>query len=218
MQLINTEGLALVGPGSEWFWTALSGIVLALTAVGIYRQVRLQRDAAAIEQIAALAREWLSEPMARNRVAILTALKDGNDPTKAPPWAIRYIGNFWERIGYLVRSGHMEVRFVHETFADVGIWWRWIAGATGLVRAQTGNWTIGEHFEWLAASMDEMDRKRGIPAPDAARLLPSTLESNLEAIRTAEELRAVVMRPTSMSKGRGQRRTTFADLAPDQAT
>jgi hypothetical protein len=41
--LINTEGSALIGPGSEWFWTAVSGAVLAVTFLAIYRQLRLQR-------------------------------------------------------------------------------------------------------------------------------------------------------------------------------
>ena len=31
MKLINTDGMAFIGPGSEWFWTAVSGIVLAVT-------------------------------------------------------------------------------------------------------------------------------------------------------------------------------------------
>lgn len=28
MKLINTDGMALIGPGSEWFWTAVSWIIL----------------------------------------------------------------------------------------------------------------------------------------------------------------------------------------------
>ena len=31
---INTEGMSFIGPGSEWFWTALSGLVLAITFLG----------------------------------------------------------------------------------------------------------------------------------------------------------------------------------------
>ena len=53
MTLINTDGMAFIGPGSEWFWTALSGLVLAVTFFAIYRQLRLQRNQGAIEQIAA---------------------------------------------------------------------------------------------------------------------------------------------------------------------
>ncbi len=43
MNLVNTDGLVLLGPGSEWLWTAVSGIVLAGTFLAIYRQLRLQR-------------------------------------------------------------------------------------------------------------------------------------------------------------------------------
>ena len=41
MKLINVDGLALIGPGSEWFWTMLQFIALAITFVAIYRQFRI---------------------------------------------------------------------------------------------------------------------------------------------------------------------------------
>jgi hypothetical protein len=40
--LINTDGLALIGPGSEWFWTALQFTALAITFIAIYRQLQAQ--------------------------------------------------------------------------------------------------------------------------------------------------------------------------------
>ena len=40
MTLINTEGLAIIGPGSEWLWTALQFAALATTFVAIYRQLQ----------------------------------------------------------------------------------------------------------------------------------------------------------------------------------
>ena len=43
MKLIITVGMAFIGPGSEWFWAALTGLVLAGTGVAIYRQLRMQR-------------------------------------------------------------------------------------------------------------------------------------------------------------------------------
>lgn len=43
MKLINVDGLALIGPGSEWFWTMLQFIALAITFVAIYRQFRTQQ-------------------------------------------------------------------------------------------------------------------------------------------------------------------------------
>ena len=58
MQLINTDGMALIGPGSEWFWTALTGLILAITFFAIYRQLSIARSAtatpAAIDSSAAM--------------------------------------------------------------------------------------------------------------------------------------------------------------------
>ena len=43
MNLINTDGLALIGAGSEWFWTALQFSALAITFLAIYRQLGTQQ-------------------------------------------------------------------------------------------------------------------------------------------------------------------------------
>ena len=41
--LINTDGMAFFGPGSEWFWTMLQFTALATTFIAIYRQLRTQQ-------------------------------------------------------------------------------------------------------------------------------------------------------------------------------
>jgi hypothetical protein len=43
VKLINTDGMAFFGPGSEWFWTALQFTALAITFIAIYRQLRTQQ-------------------------------------------------------------------------------------------------------------------------------------------------------------------------------
>ena len=42
MEFINTDGMAIFGPGSEWFWTMLQFTALAITFAAIYRQLRAQ--------------------------------------------------------------------------------------------------------------------------------------------------------------------------------
>ena len=44
--LINTNGMAFFGPGSEWFWAALQFTALLITFIAIYRQLRITRSAA----------------------------------------------------------------------------------------------------------------------------------------------------------------------------
>jgi len=43
VQLIDTAGMALLGPGSEWFRTMLQFSALAITFYAIYRQLRAQQ-------------------------------------------------------------------------------------------------------------------------------------------------------------------------------
>ncbi len=43
VKFINTDGMVFIGPGSEWLWAALTGLVLAGTAIAIYRQLRVQQ-------------------------------------------------------------------------------------------------------------------------------------------------------------------------------
>lgn len=43
MKIVTIDGMALIGPGSEWLWTALQFAALALTFIAIYRQLRAQR-------------------------------------------------------------------------------------------------------------------------------------------------------------------------------
>ena len=43
MTLVNTDGMTLIGPGSEWFWMALTGLSLAGTGLAIFRQLRAQQ-------------------------------------------------------------------------------------------------------------------------------------------------------------------------------
>ena len=61
MKIINTDGMALLGPGSEWVWAMLQFGVLAATGYAIYRQLRAQHSANALHAQASLAGPWAPE-------------------------------------------------------------------------------------------------------------------------------------------------------------
>ena len=114
MNLINVDGLALIGPGSEWFWSMLQFVVVAITLFAIFRQVSLQTSAGAIQQATGLQGDWhSSERLMRSRLAVLVALRDGMNPATTARAAANEVGNFWERVGYLVKAGHINRRLVH---------------------------------------------------------------------------------------------------------
>jgi len=108
VKLINTDGLVFIGTGSEWFWTALSGIILVVTFIAIYRQLRMQAHASAIEQLDSFEREASSEQMNRYMVDVLVALRDGTDPSDLPARAAGAIGGAWAKFALLARGGHRD--------------------------------------------------------------------------------------------------------------
>ena len=124
MEFINTDGMAFIGPGSEWFWTAISGIVLAVTFIAIYRQLVLARGASAREQLESSDREWDSERFALCKLEILLARRDGADPASVPSSAVLAIAGYWERIAALARGGHLDPKLLHTYNGGVcPVWW-----------------------------------------------------------------------------------------------
>jgi hypothetical protein len=199
VQFINTQGMAFIGPGSEWFWTAVSGLVLAITFFAIYRQLRLQRDSAAIEQVAEMERLWTSERMVRSKLAVLLAIEAGTAPVDIPDKAATHIGDFWERMGYLTRTGHMSRQFVYDQWGGVAPrWWARLLPSTLGWRERDQEPRIWIEFEWLARTMAEIDRKEGVATSFdtdwLARHLPTDIKQAREAVEIEEALRTITVR------------------------
>jgi hypothetical protein len=198
MKLINTAGMAFIGPGSEWFWTALTGLVLAATFLAIYRQLRLESSANAWEQLDAFERELASERMTRNKLAVLVAPRDGVNPAHVPYAAAQPIANFWEKIASLTRGGHIDPRLLRNgSGPDCQVWWAILAPCVRGQRAEETDPTIFEHFEWLAAVMDKLDRRMGVPTIVTEVWLARTLErriaANFTRLREEQALRTVIL-------------------------
>jgi hypothetical protein len=216
MKLINTEGMALIGPGSEWFWTALTGIVLAVTFLAIYRQLTTARNAAAYEQLDAFERDLASERMLRYELAVLIAVRDGADPAHLPPAAANGILKFWEQVGALCRRGHIDADLLGEgSGTTVSVWWLVLETYARRVRSERGPaWY--ENFEWLVGVMAAIDRRSGSPVMDHAlftKLLNPMIESLRAAIEVEEALRNAVALPNAARGMASERRAAGSPLS-----
>lgn len=199
MTLINTEGLVFIGPGSEWFWTALSGVVLAVTFVAIYRQLRAQASTRAFELLESYVREGESESLHRACIEILTAVRDGADLTAIPAGPAALIGGIWEKYALLARRGHIDVRLLWE-FDSEGPqgWWLMLAPRTRK-RRETRGPKLLENLEWLAGAMADMDRRAGehvLGPDDVFGQLDGWIASHTEELRAARERRTVFVEST----------------------
>ncbi len=183
MKLINTDGMAFIGPGSEWFWTAVSGLVLAVTFLAIYRQLVLARGASAREQLESSDREWNSERFALCKLEVLLARRDSTDPASVPSSAALAIAGFWERIAALARGGHLDPKLLHTYNGGVcPVWWVVLAPFIHQVRAVNEDETEYNNFEWLAGVMAELDRRAGASLFNEA-LLASQMASRIAAFQ-----------------------------------
>lgn len=194
MQLINTDGMALIGPGSEWFWTALTGLILAITFFAIYRQLSIARSATAVEQLTLFETELHSERMTRMALDVAIALRDGVDPAHLPRSSAGAIAVYWERVGGLVRRGHLDARLLWDgSGGSCQAWWVVLEAWTQRGRAESGP-AYGENFEWLAGVMAELDRRTGSTAVDWATImanLDATIADHRASLRLEEALRSV---------------------------
>ena len=160
MTLINTDGLAFIGPGSEWFWTMLQFIALANTFSAIYRQLRAQHSASKYEQMTAWDREWEEPRMVRNKLALLLEIEH-RDPTAGHPRANEEVPDFFERVGYLVSRGHLTAEdFWNDARPVVGFYWGVLSPYIEHDRAAGGDPSIYRWFEWLELEMRRIDVKR----------------------------------------------------------
>jgi hypothetical protein len=192
---INTDGLSFIGPGSEWFWTALTGLVLGLTFLAIYRQLRLQARIGAIEQMDALRREAYSESMERYGLDVMTALRDHDDPADVPEAAVLGLGDFWANFATLARAGHRDAALLWQSdSASPQITWWWIAPFVFRARAES---RLGvpsyADFEWLVGVLAEMDRTDGRPAITQAVVmsdLDHLISLHTDLIRYAQAVRS----------------------------
>jgi hypothetical protein len=196
---INTEGMSFIGPGSEWFWTALSGIILTVTFLAIYRQLRVQRSAAAIEQLNEIMREWSSERLARAKFTILTALEAGIAPSDLPNRSVATVGFIWQKVGYLVRGGHVDRQLVYRNLGDqVQVWWA-LLYPERLADAASNDPDVWPDFAWLADVAAALHAKHGIDRIDAESVRaerPGMIAHFREAIEAEEALRTVTVRLT----------------------
>jgi hypothetical protein len=196
VQIINWSG-ALIGPGSEWFWSMLQFVIVAATLIGLYRQLRLQSSATAFQQLREIVQEWGSERLLRCRVELLRALRDGTDPANLPKGVGVVLLDYWETVGLLVRDQHVSRRLVWEDFGNVcQTWWVILKPYINVVREQEGDAMIGEHFEWLAGVMANLDSKVASPPVYDHAFVFSTLDARLstaaDTLRLVRSLRAPV--------------------------
>ena len=194
MKLINTDGMAFIGPGSEWFWTAISGIVLAVTFIAIYRQLSIARSTRAREELASLDREWSSERQMRYRLEIFVALRDGADPAHLPHGAATGLMNWWEIVAQLARSRDLGRKALYAQYRVIcQRWWLTLAPQVRREREELGDGAVWADFEWLAGTLVRIHPEVAFNQQSFDQTLGDRIIGNEPDLRGLEAMRTVIV-------------------------
>jgi len=192
MRVINTDGLALIGPGSEWLWTALQFLALSITGLAIFRQLRAQTSANSLAMGIRLADEFRVE-LLRFKLASLMDVS-GNSRTMTP--AIEKVGGFFDGTASAIENGYVPARMAWQEWGEASQTFWAVFRPTLEERRKTepGLWKDWEH--WRDDLVDR-DRKAGtvrdLSPTYLASWIPEAIAYYIASLRLEEEAKRGVI-------------------------
>lgn len=193
MKLVNLDGLAIFGPGSEWLWAFAQFAALAITGLAIYRQLRHQAWANQLELFRWWNDDWNSVKMVRYKLAFHIEIAEGNR-TLTPTLTV--IGDWLDGVARARYNGHVNPRYAWEEFGYLAqVYWALILPLIPAFRTvEPDLWKDWER--WLV-EVAERDRKAGSIAdlsPERlARWVPETIAYFIERLRVEEDQKSGVI-------------------------
>jgi hypothetical protein len=153
--------MQLLGAGSEWFWTMLEFIVVAVTAILIYGQIRIQTNGHIIAATESLVTQWNSDRVIALRKVVCRAWLE-NDHSFSP--AAQSLAEVFEKFGLYAKikvvpdeimwdSLSWYAEYYHHMFED-GI---------EQARGQFKDNTLFENFDLLCERFKKVNASRSAP-------------------------------------------------------
>ena len=158
--MFNLDGLTIVGQGSEWFWSMAQLLLLAVTFVVIYRQLRAQGATNVVQRMDSLVHRWGTGEMTHAQAELALHLKYEGIGTGT--WIKAFpILNFIDEVGRLQRDGHMSLDEVSFHFGyPFPAWWTLLAPHVEQMQARYGP-AIYAETKRLMRAMTDLDAQAG---------------------------------------------------------
>jgi hypothetical protein len=194
MTLVNLDGSAIFGPGSEWFWAFAQFLVVVVSLAGIYHQLRMQGAANALQRIESLQAYFSSERMDYLKLAVAVDLKRGQ--ATSATWAkARPILDFLSNLDDLQQHGYVTIAELVDNWGrPLEVWDALLKPVVARQRALEGVHELYDFRRLLVAVRKEFLR-RGIPTlhlgdDERTRWLDFIVENHTANLRLHQELRA----------------------------
>lgn len=192
MRVINTDGLALIGPGSEWLWTALQFFALSITGLAVFRQLRAQTSANSLAMGIRLADEFRVELLRFKLASVMDV--SGNSRTMTP--AIEKVGGFFDGTAGAIENGYVPARMAWQEWGEAGQTY-WALFRPVLEERRKTEPLLWKQWEGWIAHLDDRDRKAGtvrdLSPSYLARWIDEAIAYYIGSLRLEEEAKRGVI-------------------------
>lgn len=201
MNLVNWNGSAIFGPGSEWFWSMAQFSVVVVTLVGIYRQLHAQASANALGRLEALSRHWESRLLTLARVRTAMSLRYGERQPGMSMEMVRVV-DFFIDLGNLHEEGHISMKEIERNWGtSLQVWTALLRDPIREEREIDRDPALYDGLDDLAATLHARRLVRGgealqIDAASAPGWLDTAIAKNVAALELMRDAESdVIPRP-----------------------
>jgi len=199
VQLVNWSG-AIFGPGSEWLWSFAQFVVVVVTLLGIYRQLRAQGATNALQRIDTLQGRWQSPTMTYAKLEFALAMRDrGSKPVPFRTYVP--IIEFFAELAALEQEGYASIDEVSgNSGLPLQIWTALGEPALEALRAENMRPELYSDVETLVERVREQFRRQGArpvttDADTIRRSLDFVIETSTDELRREYAIRAGTLPP-----------------------
>lgn len=155
----------ILGQESSWFWTMVQAIIVGITLLFIYSQVRIQRYTNMLTTLNSLIERWNSEIITKAR--IITCQQYLANQKKVEDINIVRVLNFFEELGLYYKKKVFDTDVLWSMFAlQVENYWSVLSPMIHEYRAEEKDKTYYEDFEYMKNEFEKYSRKRGLNIVD----------------------------------------------------
>ena len=154
------QELLLLGKGTEWLWAALQFVVVVVTAILIYAQIKTQVHTHVVRTIEDMMRLWNSSHYLLLRRQVCDRWREGEEAFDPMCGELCEI---FERFGLYLRIGAIPEQAMWEAISwHIEHYYSMFGDKLCCVRRKYNDLYLFENFEILARRMIKISRKRGI--------------------------------------------------------
>jgi hypothetical protein len=163
----------------------VQGIVVGVTLLALFRQLRMQRAQKLRDDVVSLRAEYYSERMLRYRLAVSLAYRDDTPPSEQPRGAALSLEHWWEEVAGFTAAKHLDRKVMADYLgAHACVAWTALEPFVHHMRRELEDERFAEGFERFVQEMIRID-----PALSAELRLPRSMYE--QSVRRLEELISV---------------------------